>query len=302
MITYSSKAFLEAFADLDPVAPTCAHAVFLVRPAAFSLAAESATDNVYMDVDAGIDPARAAAQHAGLAEALQVDVPVTVFSGPQDAPDAMFPNNVFATTPKRLIVGRMHHPVRQREAANPAIRGHFAATGRDVVDLSTRTDVTAELTGSLIIDRARGVGFAGLSARCSEEGARAMHEAFGLKLTYCFDLAPSEYHTNVVMTLLASRAVILAADGFADPTVPRTIAKAYGDRCLWLSPAQKQAFAGNAITLSENRVWMSASGAASLDDEQRKLLSSWDFELSSIDMDEIEKAGGSLRCCVAEVF
>lgn len=302
MITRSPEEFLQRFSTLEPQAPACAQGAFLVRPPAFALAAESARDNAYMAMHDQADPARAAAQHAALAEALGEDVPTTVFAGDRDAPDAVFPNNVFATTPSRFIVGRMRHPVRQREAGNAAIRQHFAATGRELHDLSGRDDLVAELTGSLIVDRARGVGFAGLSGRCDEAGARAMHEAFGLELTFCFDLAESEYHTNVVMALLASRAVILAPDGFADPAVPKAIAQAYDNRVIWLDEAQKRAFAGNAITLADNRVWMSAAGAAALTAEQNRALDTWGFALGQVELDEIEKAGGSLRCCVAEIF
>ena len=133
-------------------------------------------------------------------------------------------------------------------------------------------------------------------------GAEAMHRAFGLRLTFCFELAASEYHTNVVFALLAGRAAILAADGFADPAVPQAIAQAYGNHALWLSPAQKQAYAANAITLSDERVWMSAVAAASLTGEQRDALAGWGFRLGTVDLSEIEKAGGSLRCCVGEIY
>ncbi len=37
---------------------------------------------------------------------------------------------------------------------------------------------------------------------------------------FCFELADAEYHTNVVLTLLASRAAIVAADGFRDRDSP----------------------------------------------------------------------------------
>lgn len=302
MITDSPDTFLKAFAELPAHAPACAHAAFMVAPADFHLAAESARDNAYMDLTDVPDPQHACIQHAALAEALRADVPVTVFAGRSDAPDSIFPNNVFATTAQDLIVGRMHHAVRRREAAHAAIRQHFAETGRNVVDLSARTDLVAELTGALIIDRARGIGYAGLSERCNEAGARAMHGAFGLQLTFCFRLAEAEYHTNVIMALLASRALILAADGFADPRVPNVIAQAYGGHAIWLDAAQKAAFSGNAITLSEQRVWLSARGAAALTDAQRAQLEHWDFEIGTVDLSEIEKAGGSLRCCVAEIF
>jgi hypothetical protein len=174
--------------------------------------------------------------------------------------------------------------------------------GYTEVDFSQRDDCVAELTGSLVIDHARGIGYCGLSERCDMAGAHAMHEAFGLQLMFCFELAEGEYHTNVVMASLAGRAVLLARDGFRDPAVPKAIAHAHGDRAIRLSPEQKRAYAGNAITLSEDRVWMSVHAAAALDDAQRAALESWGFRIGTVPLDEIEKAGGSLRCCVAEIF
>ncbi|WHZ20358.1 MAG: hypothetical protein OJF55_002507 [Rhodanobacteraceae bacterium] len=297
--------FAKAFAELPPLhdARTTARAAFLVAPAASELAAESARDNRYMEMTAGFDPQRALAQHAALAQALRADVPVITFPGDPTMPDAMFPNNVFATAPGRLIVARMRHTVRQCEAERGDIRAFFRdVLGYAEIDLSKGDRGIAELTGSLVIDHARGIGYCGLSERCDVDGARAMHEAFGLRLTFCFDLAPDEYHTNVVMASLAGRAVILAADGFRDPEVPRAIAKAFDDRALWLTNEQKRAYAANAITLADDRIWMSARAASALTDAQRASLAGWGFRISTVDLDEIEKAGGSLRCCVAEIF
>jgi hypothetical protein len=215
----------------------------------------------------------------------------------------MFPNNVFATVPGRLIVGRMRHGVRRREAVRADIRAFFRdVLGYGETDLSEGSHGIAELTGSLVIDHARGIGYCGLSERCDLAGARAMHEAFGLRLVFCFDLAMGEYHTNVVMASLAGRAVVLAPDGFADPEVPRAIAHAIGNHVVRLTPEQKRAYAGNAITLSPDRVWMSARAADTLTAGQRRALADWGFTINSVPLDEIEKAGGSLRCCVGEIF
>ena len=248
------------------------------------------------------DSLRALAEHAALAAELRSCLPTIVFPGDPSTPDAVFPNNVFASAPGRLIVGAMRHPVRRREATRPDIRGFFRdLLNCEIVDLSTEP-VVAELTGSLVIDRARGIGFCGLSERCDMAGARAMHAAFGLKLTFCFQLAPGEYHTNVVLAQLASRAVIIAPDGFADATVVEAIAQVYAPRVLRLDASQKVAFAGNAIALSPDSVWMSTRAAASLSAQQCVALADWGFQLRSVDLGEIEKAGGSLRCCVGEIY
>lgn len=305
MITTSPSEFLHAFAALAPRpdAAATARAAFLVAPTGFALAEESARDNRYMDMRLAVDPLKALAQHGALAQALRADLPVITFPGDPATPDAVFPNNVFATAPGRLIVGRMLHPVRQREAQRRDIRDFFGEVlGYDEIDLSGCDGLVAELTGSLIVDRARGVGYCGLSERCDLAGAQAMHQAFDLRLTFCFELAPTEYHTNVVLTLLASRAAIIAADGFRDAAAAQALATAYGERAIWLTPAQKQAFAGNAITLTDERVWMSARAATSLTDEQREALASYGFAIGAVDLGEIEKAGGSLRCCVGEIY
>lgn len=283
-------------------AAASARGAFLVTPLGMTLAAESAQDNRYMAMGQRFDAGKALEQHASLARAVSRRVPVSCFPGDPATPDAVFPNNVFGTAPGRVVFGSMRHVVRQREAERADIRRWFTEVlGREAIDLS-RGNFVAELTGSLIIDRARGIGFCGLSERCDEAGARAMHEAFGLKLTFCFVLAPGEYHTNVVMSVLASRALVIAADGFADARAADAIRKFYSPRVVELSNAQKAEYAGNCIALSDDAAWFSARAAAALTPQQRADLAAWGFGVESVDLSEIEKAGGSLRCCVGEIF
>lgn len=302
MITRSIAEFRTRAAALEPRAPGCARGAFLVTPHGFHLAEQSASDNRYMAMDAGVDPRAALAEHAALARRVSALLPTVCFPGDPATPDAVFPNNVFATAPGRLIVGRMRHPVRRREAERPDIRGFFRnLVGYEEVDLSTMSGV-AELTGSLVIDRARGIGYCGLGERCDEAGAAAMHAAFDLELTFCFDLAPGEYHTNVVMSVLAGRALVIAPDGFADPAVAQAIAALYAPQTLVIGATQKEDYAGNCIALSNDAVWMSERAAASLDDAGRAMLAAWGFRIEAVALAEIEKAGGSLRCCVGEIF
>ena len=303
MITRDTVAFLGFARQCTPdFGPATAKATFLVAPDGFTRAEESARDNRYMADAGGFDPALALAQHRGLQAALSSVVPTLCFAGDPRAPDGLFPNNVFATTPGRLVVGRMRHPVRQREAGRADIRGFFRDTlGYDETDLSTQPH-PCELTGALVIDRVRGLGFCGLSERCDEAGARLMHEALGLRATLLFDLAPSEYHTNVVLAVLAGRAAILCPAGFADPRAVEAVAALYTPHAVRLSPAEQAAFAGNAIAASPGTVWMSGGAADALSGSSRAMLEQAGFELRSVPLDAIEAAGGSLRCCVAEIF
>jgi hypothetical protein len=283
--------------------PPVARAAFLVAPDGFRLATESATDNRYMADQAAFDARRASDEHRALHRALADVVPTFCFPGHPDTPDALFPNNVFATSANgRHIIGRMRHPVRQREAAREDIRGFFASVlDYAEIDLSAQ-EHACELTGALVIDRARGIGWCGLSERCDEEGARLMHEAFGLRATLLFDLAPGEYHANVVLAVLASRAALVCPEGFADPRVVDAIVDAYAPHAILLSKAEHAAFAGNAIALSHDVAWMSAGAEAALSQSTRDALEQAGFSVRGVSMEAIEAAGGSLRCCVGEVF
>jgi hypothetical protein len=303
MITRDTHAFLTfARGFASDFGPATARAAFLVAPDGFTLAEQSAQDNRYMAGISAFDAMRASEQHRDLHRAFSAVLPTICFPGDAQTPDALFPNNVFGTTAGRYIIGRMRHEVRQREAARDDIRGFFGSVlDYAEVDLSTQ-EHPCELTGALVIDRARGLGFCGLSERCDEEGARLMHEAFGLRATLLFDLAPGEYHTNVVLAVLAGRAAIVCPDGFADSRTTEAIASLYAPHVVRCSPAEHAAFVGNAIALSPDKVWMSARAGQALRAEHRGLLREAGFEVATVELDAIEAGGGSLRCCVGEIF
>ncbi|HWS77733.1 MAG TPA: arginine deiminase-related protein [Thermomonas sp.] len=303
MITRDLDAFLacarQAPADFGPAT---ARAAFLVAPDGFALAEQSAQDNAYMADAAAFDAQRASMQHRDLQRAISAVLPTICFAGDPATPDALFPNNVFGTSAGRYVVGRMRHPVRQREAARADIRGFFGdVLGYSETDLSTQPH-PCELTGALVIDRVRGLGFCGLSERCDEAGAALMHEAFGLRATLLFDLAPGEYHTNVVLAVLAGRAVVVCPRGFADPAVVAAISDLYAPHAVVCSDAEHAAFVGNCIALSADTAWMSANAGASLQPAHRRQLAEAGFRVETVALDAIEAAGGSLRCCIGEVF
>lgn len=296
VIAFSKRARAEG-ADFGP--PT-ATGVFLISPVEFVLAMESAVDNKYMDVGSGLDPERAARQHAALVSDLERAVATRCFPGVPESPDGLFCNNVFGTAPGRLVIGRMRHAIRQREAERPDVRGYFAERGYREIDLRAQAGI-CELTGALVIDRARGLGFCGLSERCDAAGAAAMHEAFGLRAMLVFDLAPGEYHTNVVLSVLAGRAVVVAPSGFADPSVASAIEGLY-PTAVRLGLEEKKAFAGNCLAATPDAVWLSERARDGLSEHQRGELVRAGFTLRAVPLDEIEKAGGSVRCCIGEIF
>lgn len=305
MITDDSDELLEAWnaGRFPATRAATAKALMLVAPDGFALSAESASDNAYMAMDGGVDPERALAQHRDLARRLDRVLPVTLFRGGAATPDAVFCNNAFGTVLGRLIAGAMRHPERRRETERADIPDWFARRmGYPLQRLDDGGATIAELTGPLVVDRARGIGWCGVSERCNEAGAEAMHRAFGLAATYTFRLAPAEYHSNVVLSVLAGRVLVLHRDSFANPADADAIARVYQPHVLWLDDAEKAAFCGNCIALSSDAVWLSQRAAAALAPAHRELLQRAGFALHEVALDEIEKAGGSLRCCVGEIY
>jgi hypothetical protein len=321
--------------------PTIGHrgfpkALFMVLPEQMEINPESATDNAYMSAR-GIQEALALAQSLNLAKALtQAGQVVSLFTGERETPDGVFPNNAFATveglsqslrgpiakSPSnarsapdksnethaergRYLTGLMRHPSRQLETKRADLHRFFRTVlGYSYVDYSANLTAkdSAELTGSMVIDRARNIGFCGLSSRCTPAGAKAMHEAFGLNKTYVFKLADGEYHTNVVLSALGGRGLVLAESGFADPDAVQILAKLYPDQCIWLSASEKSNFAANCIALSRNQLWMSARAQSSLSTNSKAMIAALGFEIFAVDLSEIEKAGGSLRCMIGEIY
>lgn len=306
MIVTRPEDFLDQIRQdwLTDDSPAVPRAVFLVEPDQFRLSRQAARDNRYMDLTVGVNPSLALEQHRRLTDAIAgCGIPVIRFPGREANPDDLFPNNVFATIPGRFIVGAMRHPERQREAERPDIRVFFSdLMDYQTVDLGARRNCVAELTGALVVDRGRRLGFCGMTTRVDEAGCRAMHDAFELALTFRFDLKPEEYHTNVVMSVLASRVLVICPDAFLDPDVPAAIAEAFPGRVLELSRDEKEAFAGNCLAVNFDDLFISATGWRALSAEKRTRLRDWGFRVHAVALDEIEKAGGSLRCCIAEIF
>lgn len=306
MISDRRDGHLEAWRTVAPLPadrPAAMRAALVVGPEGFRVDPKASPDNKYIDRVHPVDPARARAQHHDLVEALgRIGLPVLRVAGLPGQDDAVFVNNAFGTIPRRLIAGSMRHPGRRSEPERREIRELFAGGfGYEIVDLRSR-GVTAELTGALVIDRPRGIGFCGLSQRADEEGCRAMHEAFALRITFALRLKRDEYHTNVVLAILAGRAAVVRLPAFEEPQLGPLLHEIYDGRVLELTEEETLAFAGNCLAVTPQDVMMSVTAERKLRPESRAKILSWGFRLHAVDVSEFEKAGGSLRCLIAEIF
>ncbi len=278
-------------------------AAMVVTPAGFQISEESARDNRYMQVGSSVDQERALRQHQDVVTTLnRLGVPVLVFPGVVGLEDGVYPNNVFATIPRRLIIGSMRHEVRRAEAQRADIRELFTKSfGYEVVDLSLQSCV-AELTGPLVLDRARGLGICGMTERVDEAGCELMSRAFQLRATWRVPLTSSEYHTNLVLAVLAGRGSVVYPQAFENDDVAAVLSELYDGRVLQLDEAEKESFAANCLAITARDVLMSATATDALRPQSRRQIEAWGFRVHSVAIDELEKGGGSLRCLIAEVF
>ncbi|MCH2365044.1 MAG: arginine deiminase-related protein, partial [Planctomycetes bacterium] len=188
IIHTTADSFLEVATRQATGTPAVMKEALLVSPEGFGLSEQSAADNPYMTTGLPLDLDKATRQHEALVSKLEeLGVKTRIFSGIAGHDDGVFPNNVFATIPGRLVIGAMRHPVRRKEAEREDIRYFFSETlGYEIRDLSAE-DCVAELTGPLVIDRARNIGFCGMSSRVDEAGCELMAEALRLDAVLRFD-------------------------------------------------------------------------------------------------------------------
>lgn len=269
----------------------------LIRPDRFDV--RGCDDNAFADLDSGKDQELLFQQHANVVDLLRkLGKEVQLFPG-MNAHDT-FCNNVFGTDRcRRLVVGNMFNPVRKAEADRPDVIRWFLDQGYEVVKVSDVTHDAAELTGVLVIDHLRNIGFCGLSNRCTLKGAEVLQQTFGLSAVYVFPI--NIYHTNVGLSILAGRVCVICPEMFVNPDDAQAILDFYPQHIV-LSKQQMDAFAGNVLAVSGEDVVISSSGFCAWSDEQKKRLSEFGFLLHHVDLSELEKSGGSMRCLLAELF
>lgn len=306
MIVKTPEDFLQAIkANSYPIKQAGAmKAAFMVSPVGFSLDEQTASDNEYMQMNQETNADLAIVQQMHLARKISdCGIPVVTFPGSAETPDAVFPNNAFATAHgNKYIIGAMLHENRQKETERKDIRMFFNDMLGYQKNHINRDEGIAELTGVLVPDRARNIAYCGMTERVNDAGAQAMHDMFDLDLMFQFDLAEGEYHTNVVLACLAGKACMIHAGSFADPKVPEAIAEFYKDKTIFLTDEEKLAFAGNGITITEEDLFLSQTAFEALAQDKKDQLISWGFNLHHVQVSELEKAGGSLRCMVGEIF
>lgn len=292
----------------------------MVRPATFGANPETAASNRFQrSATTGAAVADAArAEFEAVAEALGaagVDVVILEDTGTPPKPDAVFPNNWMSThADGTIVLYPMLASSRRGERRSDlcAALRHRGRAVTAVLDLSPweACDLALEGTGSLVLDRRRGIAYACRSPRTAAAPLAQWARFLGYSV-HLFDAVDHErvpiYHTNVMMTLGRGFAA-LAFEALPDAGEGRRLRaslEAGGDEVITLTRRQIAGFGANILHLAGSRgpvIAMSEAARASLG---RAVLSRLERHgtIVAVPIPTIERyGGGSVRCMLAEIF
>ena len=298
-----------------------AAAVLMVRPARFGFNEQTAASNEFQRRPAGTADAasRAAlAEFDALAQSLQsagVQVLVGEDSPEPVKPDAVFPNNWLSLhADGTLVLYPMRAPNRRLERREALIQFVREAGGFRItrcVDLSWHEAEGRFLegTGSLVLDRPARIAYAVRSPRTDATVLAEFAQLLDYRVVSfdaCGSQGQSVYHTNVVMAVGSSFAVVCVESIPDEAQRAAVLASLHGAgrEVIEITLAQMQDFAGNLLELATPRgplIAVSARAWDALLPAQRARLEGIGQVLPAR-IPTIERlGGGSVRCMLAEI-
>jgi hypothetical protein len=302
------------------------NSILMIRPVAFRMNEQTAVNNYYQKVIDGLLPAtvNTKAQEEFDAfvtklRAVGVDVTVVDDTLDPDTPDSIFPNNWVSFHENGDVAlypmfAENRRPERREEILDLLEEKGFEI--ENIVDYTSAEEdnIFLEGTGSILLDRENGKAYCALSPRADEELFIEFCEDFEFTpvIFEAFQTVNGErkliYHTNVMMCLGATYAVI-CADCIDDKKERKMVLDSLkGDEkeVILITEDQVNNFAGNMLEVlganDRRYLVMSASAHHSLTKKQIAQLEEHVTILSS-SLDTIEACGGgSARCMMAEIF
>lgn len=299
------------------------NAILMVRPEDFAFNAETAADNEFQIQLNGTDVRSEALGEFEAALNLLRKHGVNVLVLEKDLrlgtmPDAVFPNNWFATDAEGDVhVFPMKTPNRRAETEQlPAVLRLLEDAGfscRNLVDWrkKLKPGMVLEGTGSLIFDRVHRRFFASVSERTMEDACRQFAADTGYEAILFHTQSSAGfayYHTNVVMSI--GPALVVAClecipDDMERKMVKKEILRHHALLEISIDQLEK-GFCGNLLQVSnaqgELLIILSKTAFDAFNDVQKKELEKAG-KLLPVPIPVIEQVGGgSIRCMMAEIF
>ena len=233
-----------------------------------------------------------------------------------ETPDAVFPNNWFATDSKgNVYLFPMKTENRRREVrpydAKQLLKANGLIVGNTIKVGDEDDGLVLEGTGAIVFDHKWQLAYAALSERCDE----TLLNHFCRKIDYqpiSFRSFSSNerpiYHTNVLMSV--GRDFVVACLAAIDEKDRRRFIECVqrtGKKLIDITFEQmEQHFCGNILELKNvdgERVLALSKRAWAGFDEQQQAFFSARMTICASDIETLETVGGgSMRCMLAEVF
>eukprot|EP00128_Syssomonas_multiformis_P005460 Colp12_sorted_trinity150504_noHs@29549 len=301
--------------------------ILMIAPTSFYQNLQTLADNYFMRANQKLTKQEiqhsALQQYAKLQSVLKgAGVQVLLFNHEafHDTPDAVFPNNWFSThsaaeqSERTMCLYPMKAPNRRKERRSDIIDTikKFYTRQVDFVEGHEEEGRFLESTGSLILDRVHRVAYACVSERTHRDLALQWGEKMGYEMVLFTSVDGAGrliYHTNVVMALGTSLAIICLAT-IADQQEREYVVGKLSryHKILEISLAQMMEFCGNVLEVMDGQgrptlVMSDASFNAFTPEQKETILANFPGGMLHADLSIIEAiGGGGVRCCMGELF
>jgi N-dimethylarginine dimethylaminohydrolase len=244
--------------------------------------------NAWMDTSVPVDTERAVKQWDRLREALlDLGHEVHVLTPIAGLPDQVYAANGAFSVDGTVYGARFRYPQRAAEAA--AHRAFYEAAGWRYV---TATE-TNEGEGDFAYLPGPGFVLAGYGFRTDLAAHAEAQEVLGRPTISLHLVDPRFYHLDTALTVLDDHRIAYFPGAFSDSS--RAVLRRLFPDALLATEADALAFGLNLV--SDGRhvlVPAEATGMA-------RLLAAEGYEPVPVDLSELKKGGGSVKCCVAEL-
>lgn len=248
--------------------------------------------NPWMDLAVPVEPGRAMAQWEALRTAYEDHGhTVHVIDPVPGLPDMVYAANGGVVVGGRALAARFTFPERRPEGA--AYEAWFAAAGDLGVTSLGQAAELDEGEGDLLL--AGDVLLAGTGFRTSRAGHAEVAERLGVEVVTLELVDPRYYHLDTALSVLdaADGTVAYLPEAFS-PASRAVLRERYPDAIL-ATPADAAVLGLNAV--SDGRHVFLTDRATGLHDRLRER----GFEPVGIDLSELLKGGGSVKCCTLEL-
>lgn len=258
-----------------------------VRPDHFRIAYEI---NPWMQLSDQPDPVRAREQWDALVATLEgLGAGVEVLGQRPDAPDMVYAMNLglpvtTADGTGRVVLSHMRHAERRTEQVSAA--PWFADLGFAAVHVGLDgVGPHLEAGDAFCFGDGMVVGF---GPRTDEVGAKSLGYELGVRVRGVRIVHPGMYHLDLAFCPLDSTRAMVCPDAF-DAAGARALLELVPEPLL-LTEAEALTFCANSVVVGRTVVMPACPPAV------RARLDAWGFDVVVLEMDELHKGGGSIRC------